>query len=147
MILFIVALSLFLLSLVGILLVNNYIAKRGKSFGSTWMGPICVVILLVSFIFGLVAIPLFRTYRVEYREVTNYQILKSSDAIVIDLTNSNAKVSNFSNKLLKYNSYRAVTDFGDSTKVFEGIERGFYGDALLRFYVWSNPPYKFYNRE
>jgi energy-coupling factor transporter transmembrane protein EcfT len=147
MILFIVALSLFLLSLVGILLVNNYIAKRGKKFGSTWMGPIFVVVLLVTIVFGLVALPLLRAYRVEYREIVNYQVLKSSDAIVIDLTNSNAKVSDLSNKLIKYNSYRAVTEFQDSTKIFERIERAFYGDVLYRTYAWSNPPYQFFNRE
>jgi hypothetical protein len=147
MILFIVALSLFLLSIVGIIFVNKYISKRGKKFGDTWLGPVCAVILGVSFIFGLAAIPLLRTYRVEYREIVNYQVLKASDAVIVDLTNSNAKISNYSNKLLKYNTYRAVTEFNDSTKIFEGIERGFYGDALLRFYVWSNPPYKFYNRE
>lgn len=144
MILFIVALALFFVSLIGIFLTDHF---RKKSFGETWIGPICIVVLLVSFIFGIVAIPLLRTYKVEYREIGNYQVLKAPDAVIVDLTNSNAKISDFSNKLLKFNSYRAVTEFNDSTKIFEGIERGFYGDALLRFYVWSNPPYKFYNRE
>lgn len=147
MILFAVALSIFLVSLVGALFVNVYCEKHNQRFGSTWMGPIFVVFLLVSLIFGLVLIPLVRTYKVEYREISNYQVLKSPDAIIIDLTNSTAKVSNYSNKLLKYNTYRAVTEFGDSTKIFEGVERGFYGTNLLRFYVWSNPPYKFFNRE
>jgi hypothetical protein len=110
----------------------------------TFIGPICVLLFATSFVSGLVLIPLLRPYKVEYKEITNYQILKSNNAIVIDLTNSNAKMSD---KLIKYNSYRAVTEFGDSTKVFEGIERGFYGDVLLRFYVWTNPPYNFYNRE
>ncbi len=143
MILFQVAVALFLLSLLGIFLVN---ARRGKEFWDTWLGPFFVVVLLVSFIVGLVAIPLLRTYKVEYREITNYQILKSSDAIIIDLTNSNAKISDFNN-LIRYNSYRAVTDFSDSTKVFERMRKGFYGDVIIRSYVWSNPPYKFYNQE
>lgn len=147
MILFIISLSLFLLSIVGIILVSNYITKRGKKFGNTWIGPICIVILFITIVFGLVSIPLLCTYRVEYKEIVNYQVLKSPDAIIVDLTNSNAKLNDFSNNLLKYNTYRAVTEFSDSTKIFEGIERAFYGDVLRRFYVWSNPPYNFFNKE
>jgi hypothetical protein len=147
MILFIISLSLFLLSIVGIQLVNNFITKRGKNFGDTWKGPICVLTLLVSLVIGLVAIPLLRTYKIEYKEIINYQILKSPDAIVIDLTNSNSDISDFSNNLIKYNSYRAVTEFSDSTKIFERIERSFYGNTLFQSWVWSNPPYKYFNQE
>jgi hypothetical protein len=147
MILFIVALSIVILSIMGILLTERYIAKHGKKFGDTWIGPACVFFLLVGIIGGLIMIPLLRTYTTENREIVNYQVLKSSDAIIVDLTNSDAKVSNLSNKLLKFNTYRAVTEFGDSTKIFEVCERSFYRAVMYRYYVWSNPPYKFYNRE
>jgi hypothetical protein len=147
MILFIIFLSLFLLSFVGILIINAYVTKRGKKFENIWIGPICIFVLSISAVFGLIALPLLRTYRTEYKEIVNYQVLKSPDAIIVDLTNSNAKMNELNNKLIKYNSYRVVTEFTDSTKIFEGIERAFYGDALRRFYVWSNPPYKFFNYE
>lgn len=147
MILFIVASAIFLISLIGILFVNTYCKNHKEKFGNTWLGPIFVVFLLVSFIFGLIMIPLVKNYKVDYREITNYQILKSEDAVIVDLTNSNAKISDLSNKLIKYNSYRAVTEFQDSTKIFERIERAFYGNAVLRTYTWSNPPYKYFNRE
>jgi len=60
---------------------------------------------------------------------------------------SNSTIKNRGDKLFKYNTYRAVTEFNDSTKIFEGVERGFYGNVLVRFYVWSNPPYTYYNKE
>lgn len=147
MILFAVAITVFLISILGIIFTNVYCEKHNQRFGSTWVGPVFIVLLLVSTIFGLIMIPLVRTYKIDYREITNYQILKSEDAVVIDLTNSNAKISDLSNKLIKYNSYRAVTEFQDSTKIFERIERAFYGNAVLRTYTWSNPPYKFFNQE
>jgi len=147
MILFAVAVTIFLISVLGIIFTSVYCEKHNKRFGSTWLGPIFIVFVLVSLIFGLIMIPLVRSYKIEYREITNYQILKSNDAVIVDLTNSNAKISDLSNKLIKYNSYRAVTEFQDSTKIFERIERAFYGNAVLRTYTWSNPPYKFYNRE
>jgi hypothetical protein len=78
-------------------------------------------------------------------EIVNPQILRSSDAIIIDLTNS----PNYKgyNSLMKFNSYKAVMEFGDSTKIFFLADKSFYGGSLNRKIVWSNPPYKYFNKE
>jgi len=143
MISFIVALSLFILSFFAIILIFKNSTK--ESFCESWVSSFFFIIFAGSFIFGLLLIPLTITYKVEYREIINYQFFKASDVIIVDISNSTIK--NRGDKLFKYNTYRAVTEFNDSTKIFEGVERGFYGNVLVRFYVWSNPPYTYYNKE
>jgi hypothetical protein len=143
MVLFIIALILTVLSIVGIVLVDRF---ANKAFGSTWLGPIFVVVLLVSVIFGLGLLPCVRPLSSEHVEMHNCIILKSKDAVIIDLTNSPDNWTTFEN-LKKFNTYKAVTEFSDSTKIFREIERSFYNVPVYNRVVWSNPPYKDFYRE
>jgi hypothetical protein len=143
MVLFIIAVTLTILSIIGIVLVDKF---AQKSFGSTWLGPIFIVALLVSVIFGLVVIPLLRTVNTEYVEMHNCIILKSKDAVIIDLTNSPDSWTTFEN-LKKFNTYKAVMEFSDSTKIFREIDRSFYHVPVNNRVVWSNPPYKDFYKE
>jgi hypothetical protein len=143
MVLFVIALVLTFFSIIGIILVKQL---SNKSFGSTWLGPIFVVVLLVSVIFGLGLLPCVRTVRTEYVEMHNCIVLKSTDAIIIDLTNSPDNWTTFEN-LKKFNTYKAVTEFSDSTKIFREIDRSFYNVPVNNRVVWSNPPYKDFFRE
>lgn len=129
----------------GASIVKYYCSQVNRKFGSTILGPLFVIVMVIMTVVGLVTVPLVKVYKFEYKELSNYQVIKSPDAVIIDLTNSNAKTGYY--KLVKFNTYRAVMEFGDSTKIFEKIEKGFYGDVLYRSYVWSNPPYKYFNRE
>jgi len=143
MILFSVAVILTIVSIMGIVFVHSF-AK--KSFGETWLGPIFIVVLLVSVIFGLVLIPLLRTVNTEYVEMHNCIILKSNDAVIIDLTNSPDSWTTFET-LKKFNTYKAVMEFSDSTKIFREIDRSFYHVPVNNRVVWSNPPYKDFYKE
>ena len=143
MVLFIIALILTVFSIIGIVLVNNL---AQKSFGSTWLGPIFVVVLIVSVVFGLGLLPCVRPLSTEHVEMRNCIKLKSSDAVIIDLTNSPDNWTTFEN-LKKFNTYKAVTEFSDSTKIFREIERSLYRVPVYNRVVWSNPPYKDFYRE
>jgi len=144
MLFFLISSGIVCLCLLGIILTKNYCLKNNKKFGSTYSGPIFVVVGAIMAIVGLFFVPLLRTVKVEYKEVENCQIVKAPEAIIVDLTNANIKTWY---KLVKFNSYRAVTEFGDSTKIFEANEKSFYNASMNKSYVWSNPPYKYYNRE
>jgi len=144
MILFLISLGIVVICIIGAILVKAYSARNNKQFGTITMGPGFVAIGCVVALVGLLLFPLLKTIKVEYKEVKNCQVIKAPEAIIIDLTNANV---NAWSKLVKYNSYRAVTEFGDSTKIFEANEKSFYNTSIVKYYVWSNPPYKYYNRE
>jgi hypothetical protein len=146
MILFVIAITLFLISVLGIIFTNVYCEKHNKRFGNTLVGPISVIVLVVDLIFGLALIPSIRVVKTEYAEMHNCIILKSRDAVIIDLTNSPDNWTTFEN-LKKFNTYKAVTEFSDSTKIFREISKSFYNFSVYNQVVWSNPPYKDFYRE
>lgn len=137
----IVAVSLLLFFLSVAIITYRNILKRDNSDG--W-GLFAWVIGIVSLVFGLIVLPLTLIDHKQYQEISNCQVLESGEAIILDMTNSPNKPWN---ELKKFNSYRAVTNIGDSTKFFEEKHKSFYGVTVNSYIVWSNPPYREYNRE
>ena len=103
------------------------------------------VILLFDGVFGFGVISALRPIKTEYVELTNYGIIKSDNAVVIDLTNSSYKDEY--NPLRIFNTYDMVTSFSDSTKFFMEHRKSFYGVNVYSYVTWSNPPYKNFNRK
>lgn len=109
---------------------------------ATW-----VITLAIAF-FGVFLLPLLGTDHEHIKEIKNYSIIKSENAIVIDLANSGLS-SGFSyiDELKKFNTYNAITNFSDSTKYFIVYKKSFYNLTIDKYIVWSNPPYANFKKE
>lgn len=128
------------LSLLGIV-----IAKRlsSKKFWDKHVGPLCLISLGLSVIFGLFLIPVLQVDHIQYNEIQRYELFRSDNSIVIVVNIENTDHDTF----IKYKSYQAFTGFSDSTKIFEEKEKSFYGVTVYYHIVWSNPPYKIFHRD
>lgn len=110
-------------------------------FGGFWMflgGVLCFI--------GLIIMPLCKDYKTNYIELTNYQVLKSPHAIILDVTNCPQKLglSIDYNKLIKFDNHELVEIYNDSIKFYIEETRSFYHLLMDRKIVWANPEYKFY---
>jgi hypothetical protein len=117
----------------------------GRKIGDHVLAIAACVILLFDAILGFGIIPSVRAVETEYVELTNYGIVKSKNAVVIDLSNSSYRDDY--NPLRIFNTYDMVTSFNDSTKFFMEHRKSFYGFNVYSTVTWSNPPYTNFNRK
>ena len=125
------------LSILGVAIAKRLSPKR---FWNNHIGPICLIAFFVSLIFGLILLPALEPVSKKYVEITNHQGFISRNGIVVYLPDSETK-------FVKFDSYKAVTSFRDSTKIFEEQEKIYYNVTVYSHIEWSNPPYTTYNPE
>lgn len=121
-------------------IIGMFIVKAIKKDLDNVMGLVCGIIAVVVGIGGLIIIPMVSLAKTEKIEITNHLIIKNSVAVVLDLTNS-PEYESIYNILVKFDTYKAVTEIGDSTKYFILRKKSFYGIEINKEVVWSNPPY------
>lgn len=141
---FIISLIVFGFSLIMVIFIFSDINISSKN---PVISTICIMCLLVSGVFGLGVIPITTPYKTTCEQIYGYNIIKSSDAIILDLTNSSIHKLYKTMPLIKYSSYSIVTSYSDSTRFYLKHEKSFYGVSLDKYIVWSNPPYSQYNNE
>lgn len=104
---------------------------------------VCTWVIGIAFaFFGIFLLPFLVKTHEKVIEIQNYNIIKSKNAIVVDLTNSKLITSfSYINELKKFDTYDAVTNFSDSTKFYIVYEKSFYNVTGNKYIAWSNPPY------
>ena len=144
MTLFIFSLALVLLCIFTMIAVKAY---YGGKIIENLVGFMAAFVLCLTALFGLIMIPSLKPIKTENTEITKGIIFfKYPEAIIIDLSNS-PDGKYFEQKFIKFNSYKSVTEFSDSTKFFRQTERSFYNLPTGNNVVWSNPPYKDFYKE
>ena len=143
MTLFLISLSLVIISYMGLILTKNL---SNKKILDTWLGSICLFILIMSTVIGLGFGVAFNVVKTEYKEMNDCIVNKSPNSIIIDLSDSPQKRNCFES-FKKFNSHKAVTEFSDSTKIFLEIQKSLYNIRVYNNIVWTNPPYKNFNKE
>ena len=132
-------------AIVTLLSIGVLILSRNKK--SEWK-ILPIVLIIISVAFGLLFCPLvFVNDHQDVIELKNYDVIKAKNGLILDLVNTDFSSGYPEGNLRKFNSYRAVTEYSDSTKFFVVIEKSFYGINLITEYTWSNPPYDKFNKE
>lgn len=117
--------------------------SQGRSLDYGW-DVACWIFIIIFTLFGLTILPLAVSVQTHHQEITNYDLVKTQESVIIDLVNSPER--NYID-LYKFDRYRSVMGINDSTKFLWEKDKSFYGMTTDKRIVWSNPPYEIYNRK
>lgn len=122
----------------------GFVIGMKKDLDGLW--SVSLVVGIFSALIGLLLVPSLATDHYEYVDITSdVQVSITESMIAVDLSGCDQSSYTMNSKI--FNSYKAVTEFNDSTKIYFKIGKSFYGGTQSRKVLWSNYPYEKYNGE